>query len=97
MQIEFHPAANQELLDATGWYATRCLRASQEVIEEVKKALKRICDALGHFEHIEFNLQSCTLSRFPFRILSRHQHPRVTMIAVPHFSREPTYWHQRSE
>jgi hypothetical protein len=37
----------------------------------------------------------CTLKTYPFRIVFRHQSSRITIIAIAHAKRRPSYWRGR--
>ncbi len=43
--VRFHPAADEELLEATEWYIERSPKAAAGFIREIEHALSRIAEA----------------------------------------------------
>lgn len=40
--VEFHPAADEELVEATEWYARRSAKAAAGFVREIEHAVARI-------------------------------------------------------
>ena len=96
MQVDFHPAATEELEMSAAWYAQRSLDAARGFAIEVDAALKKVqCDPL-RFPHIDHRHQACGIERYPFQIVFRHDGAKIYVVAIAHAKRRPNYWSERT-
>jgi plasmid stabilization system protein ParE len=52
--VSFHPAADEELLEATEWYATRSAAAATGFAREIEHAIERIAEAPDRYPLTRF-------------------------------------------
>jgi plasmid stabilization system protein ParE len=95
MNVEFHPAALQEVEDAQAWYAERSLLAAAAFLRELSDAVRRLRDAPDRYPSAEAGTHRILLERFPFTIYYRVQPDTLTIVAVAHQKRRPGYWAAR--
>lgn len=69
MRYEFHPAAFEEYLQATRWYAERNQSIALRFIESVEDAIKRILAAPTRWRIIEEDIRRCLTRVFSYAIL----------------------------
>ncbi|MGD0950223.1 MAG: type II toxin-antitoxin system RelE/ParE family toxin [Candidatus Binatia bacterium] len=94
-EVEFHPAAEQELLDAEGWYAERSLIAARAFVQEVALVVERALAAPERWPIHLHGTRRVVFPRFPFSLIYRLREQRIQVIAVAHQSRRPGYWKDR--
>ena len=95
MQVEFHPDATDELESSANWYADRSQTAAQNFLVAVDLAIDSIVSDPERFARLDDRHRGCSVTRFPFQIVFRHDEGRVTIVAVAHAKRRPQYWHGR--
>jgi toxin ParE1/3/4 len=93
--LEFHPAAEAELLEAEEWYAKRNVAAARAFVREVIATLERILAAPRRWPQFEHNTRRIILRRFPYSVIYRTKADVVEVVAVAHHSRRPGYWKGR--
>lgn len=96
MELELHPSARAELLDAVEWYGEQ----DPSVGERFAEAVERVLDGLerdpGRWpEHRQFGVRRVRLTRFPYSIFYDVEEERVWILAVAHARRRPGYWLSR--
>jgi plasmid stabilization system protein ParE len=92
MRYEFHPAAFEEYLQATSWYAERNPSVALGFVESVEDAIKRILEAPKRWRIVDEDIRCCLTRVFSYAILEADY---VLIVAVMHCSREPGYWKTR--
>jgi plasmid stabilization system protein ParE len=95
MDVDFHPEATAELAESTDWYAGRSRAVAQDFLVAVDLVISSIVDDPARFAKIDEAHRSCSVARFPFQIVFRHDESRVVIIAVAHAKRRSGYWRQR--
>lgn len=93
--VQFHPEADQELIEAREWYDARSEVAAQAFSLEVDHAIGRILEAPLRYPIGRRGERRFVLDRFPYTILYRVRESHVFITAVAHQSRRPGYWHHR--
>jgi plasmid stabilization system protein ParE len=94
-EVEFHPAAEQELLDAEDWYAERSLIAARAFVQEVALVVERALVAPERWPIHLYGTRRIVFPRFPFSLIYRLREQRIQVVAVAHQSRRPGYWKDR--
>jgi plasmid stabilization system protein ParE len=94
-RIEFHPEADEELVEALDWYRDRSEVASQAFALEVANAIASIAEAPERWPVSERGTRSKVLQRFPCTILNRYRADSIYVTAVAHHKRRPGYWKKR--
>jgi plasmid stabilization system protein ParE len=97
MRYEFHPEALNEFEDAARFYADCQDNLELRFIACVESAFHRITEDPDRWRHFEEDVRRCLVHVFPYAILYSIESDFVLIIAVMHCSREPGYWHHRTE
>lgn len=93
--LRIHPAALEEAVAATDWYAQRSRRAALRFLEELDRAIDQIARSPEQYPLHKFGTRRMILRRFPFVIVFRTTVSGVEIIAVGHGRRRPGYWRER--
>ena len=97
MRIDFHPAAIEELSNSVVWYKNRSEKAAAQFAIAVDSAISKILSSPDRFVKIDARHRSCSVVRFPFQIVFRHEIDRIYIVAIAHAKRRPGYWRGRAE
>ena len=95
VRISFHPDATAELAASADWYAQRSPSAARDFCVALDIALSNIESDPERFVRIDARRRSCSVHKFPFQIVFRHDEDRVNIVAVAHAKRRPGYWRNR--
>ena len=95
MKYEFHPEAEQELIEAALRYDFEIPGLGQQFGNEVARALELLLGNPELGSRIDEHLRHFVLRRFPFSIVYAATSALVYIVAVAHGSREPGYWKPR--
>lgn len=93
--FEFHPSADEEVVQAFEWYLKRSRSAAQGFLDELHRSLERIAENPDGFAVYLHGLRACALHRFPYLVVYRRREDRIEIVAVPHTHRRPGYWKRR--
>ena len=95
MEVEFHPAADEELSAAATYYESRRAQLGLELTEEVEG----VCTLISEYPEIGRKVDSThrgiPLRRFPFVVFYRVQGSIIQITAVAHKRKRPGYWRLR--
>ena len=95
MRYEFHPAALEEYLEATLWYAEREPQVARKFVASIEEAITRIVEAPQRWRVVDEDVRRCLTRVFPFGILYTIEDDFLLIVAIMHFSRAPGYWKAR--
>lgn len=95
MTFEFHPEALAELSHAAGYYAEQSPGLQFRFLDEVQRAIDRICEDPGRWRIFAGDVRRVLVHVFPFGVLYTVSNRAVVVLAVMHLSREPGYWKSR--
>ena len=95
LRIEFHPAAEAELLEAATWDRARSEKAGAAFRREVERGVTRIAAAPERWPDFKDGARRCLLRRFPFSLVNRLLGDAIQILAVAHGARRPGYWRSR--
>jgi plasmid stabilization system protein ParE len=93
--LEFHAGARRDFDQSFDWYARRSTRAATGFATAIDDAVAEIVENPERFPGTRAGCRYCSLKRYPFRIVFRHTHHRVVIVAVAHAKRRPGYWSKR--
>jgi plasmid stabilization system protein ParE len=93
--LSFHPAADEELLEATEWYLERSAAAAAGFVREIERALSRIAEAPERYPLTRFGQRRFVLVNYPYDVVYRVAPNDIEIIAVAHHARRPAYWRGR--
>ena len=95
VRTSFHPEATAELEASIEWYAERSESAAQNLCLAVDAALTSIEAHPERFAKVDARHHACSVKKFPFQIVYRHDQDRIHVVAVAHAKRRPGYWRDR--
>ena len=94
-KVECHDGARNDFDEAVDWYIRRSVGAAIGFIASVDDAIDRISADPERFAPSIAGCRSCSLRKYPFRLVYRVEDVRLIIIAVAHAKRRPGYWHNR--
>jgi plasmid stabilization system protein ParE len=97
VNLEFHSAAERELLEAINYYNDQRPGLGYEFADAVEEAAERIrANPKGWAWASEKDeLRRCQTKRFPYGLIYQVQVRRIVVVAVMHLRRRPGYWRDR--
>jgi len=95
VRIDFHPAATDELESSADWYEERSPAAARGFAIAVDAAIAKIQQNPERFARLGSRHRSCSVERYPYQIVFRHDASRILVVAIAHAKRSPNYWRRR--
>jgi toxin ParE1/3/4 len=96
--VEFHPEAREEYLQALQWYLERSERIARRLQQELIQAVDLIAEEAEQWPRFEGEIRFLRLRRFPFVLyFEPAREDQLFILAVAHQSRRPGYWRYRRE
>jgi len=96
MKLLFSRAARIEERQA----ALHCMQESSELAlkfrAELKRVIQRILQAPRQFPRVTSTERKALLPVFPYAVIFEDSESEILIVAIAHLSREPLYWHSRS-
>lgn len=92
---EFHPAAEQEVVEAAEWYEHARDRLGDGFMDAVIEAADRAAAFPERGSSHRAGTRRIVLDRFPYDVVYMVRPQRVVIVAVAHHSRRPGYWRKR--
>lgn len=96
MKVLFDKLAKAELEDASAYYEFEAAGLGSQFREEVKNAIRRICEYPAAWPKERGDVRRHLLHRFPYKILYSIEADYIYILAVAHSHRRPDYWIERS-
>jgi len=93
--LRFHPAADEELLEANEWYLQRSGTAAAGFVREIEHALSRIAEAPERYPVTRLGRRRFVLLNYPYDVVYRVTRDEIEIIAIAHHARRPAYWRNR--
>ena len=99
--VLYEEEAEQELIEAAGWYEERREGLGEAFIAEVARQVSRAAKAPHRFskvpsqKHVDHPIRRAVLKRFPYVIVFVELDDELRVLAVAHAKRKPTYWARR--
>ena len=98
IDVQFHPEAREEYLDAIAWYLTHSETIARAFQQEVYEAVDRIRDGPSHWPLFADQVRWIRLHRFPYLLyFEEASSSLVEVLAVAHAKRRPGYWRSRRQ
>lgn len=94
-QLEFHPDARLDAMEAYDWYAERNLEVADAFQEQLQDAGRAIQDSPETWASYLLGTRRYLMKQFPFVVVYRVVNDRIEIIAVAHGRRKPGYWRER--
>ncbi|GAB6274755.1 MAG: hypothetical protein STSR0004_16200 [Peptococcaceae bacterium] len=95
MTYSFHPEAHVEFKEATLHYSEKSRSLGSAFYSEVEYAIERIVENPLLYRVIDEDVRRCLTKRFPYAILYSIEDHYILILAIMHYSREPSYWKHR--
>ena len=97
IRYRFLSPAEEEMIEAAVFYEAASTRLGSEFLDDVQRAIDRLCAHPHAGEAITSNLRRALLHRFPFSIIYCIEENVVIIIAIAHHGRRPGYWLARDD
>lgn len=94
--ITIRPEAEAELAEAYAWYERQRPGLGDEFLVRLDECLSSIQSRPLLHPIVHREVRRALLRRFPYGVFYVLGEDRVTVLAVPHLSRAPTRWMDRS-
>ena len=95
MKYKFHPEAQFEFSESVLYYSEKNPKLGTAFYTEVENVIYKITKNPTIYTTIEEDIRRCLTKRFPFGILYTIEKDYILILAVMHFSRDPSYWKHR--
>lgn len=89
--------AEQELLEAVGYYESKCPGLGMDFLSEVESGLDMVGSLPTLWPLREDGTRRYLVHRFPYLVIYLHHEDHVWIIAFAHCKRKPGYWRERVE
>ncbi|MHC5612395.1 MAG: type II toxin-antitoxin system RelE/ParE family toxin [Nostoc sp.] len=94
--VIFHPLAEQELIDAVGYYEEQRPGLGLEYLGEIEHAVNFLIRYPEAGSKVRGSLRRLILPKFPYSLLYRIlEDDQIRILAVAHHKRKPQYWVDR--
>lgn len=84
--------ANDEVRQATAWYAERSELAATRFVADYRDTRARAVEHPTQWPELEPGIRRVLFKHFPFAVIYLTDELRITIIAVMHQRRRPGYW-----
>lgn len=91
----FLTPAEEEMTEAALFYEAASNQLGTDFLDDVERAIDRLCAYAQAGEVITSDLRRTLLHRFPFTLIYAIEENVIVIIAVAHESRRPGYWKSR--
>ena len=91
-----HPAASEELGEAAVFYEEREPGLGEAFLQEFLSAVEKVLEHPQRWPIREYGFRKIGLRRFRHNVRYIERQDNLYIIAVPHSSRKPGYWKQRT-
>lgn len=96
VELELHPEAREELVQAADWYAEHELHVAEHFVAAVEDVFRALARNPNRWpEQRQFGVRRVRLKKFPFSIFYDFDDSTITVFAVAHTKRKPGYWIKR--
>jgi len=95
-RVDFHPAAEAELLAAARYYEEQAQNLGLDFLDAVEATCDRLLEFPGIGREFGDRLKRVLVPRFPFGLIYRFDGNRLVVLAVANLYRRPGYWRGRA-
>lgn len=95
MKVEFFPAAEQELTEASEHYEGQLQGLGSDFVLEVERLCAVLIELPSLGERLDPIHRRIPLQRFPYALIFRRDQDIIRVVAVAHRRRKPGYWSPR--
>jgi len=97
ISYRFLTPAEEEMTEAALFYEAVSSRLGTDFLDDVQRAINRLCDYPQAGEVITSGFRRTLLHQFPFNLIYAIEQNVIVIIAVAHQSRRPDYWKSRAD
>ncbi len=95
MNIEFHPSAEEEFIEAAQYYEERVPGLGSRFISELEALATLISERPLIGGQIGEKFRRVVFRRYPFSLIYVVEETAISVVAVAHQQRLPGYWRHR--
>jgi plasmid stabilization system protein ParE len=95
ISYRFLTLAEEEMIETAMFYEAACGQFGNDFLDDVQRAINRLCDFPYAGELVDSDLRRALLHRFPFSIIYALEENVIVIVAVAHHGRRPGYWLSR--
>jgi plasmid stabilization system protein ParE len=95
--VDFHPAAEQEFLEATTYYDEQETGLGLDFASEVVATVDRITAYPNAWPLVDEGVRRALLRTYPYGLIYAVDSDQVFILAVMHLHRSPGYWSARHD
>lgn len=95
MKVEFFPAAEQELTEATEHYDGHLQGLGSDFLLEAERLCAVLIELPSLGEKLDLIHRRLPLRRFPYALIFRRDEDIIRIVAVAHRRQKPGYWSPR--
>src|SRR5215204_2540605 len=96
ISYRFLTPAEEEMTEAAQFYEAASSRLGTDFLDDVQRAIDRLCDHPRAGEAITSDFRRTLLHRFPFSLIYAIEENVIVIVAVAHHGRRPGYWRSRA-
>jgi plasmid stabilization system protein ParE len=97
MRVEFHPLAEEELIEQAAYYNERVPGLGAAFVSEAEAIAAALLEHPQIGALLDADMRTLPLRRFPHSLIYAVEGKRVLVLAIAHQKRKPGYWRQRRE
>ena len=95
MRVEYHPAVEQDVMEALRRYDSVSQRLGEEFKAELRRLIAVAAEKPGRFYLIKLGLHRANLKRFPYHFVYRALADGIRVTLVRHHRRDPSFGMER--
>jgi toxin ParE1/3/4 len=95
MKVEFLDPAEDEFLDAVGYYNREGEGLGYKFAAEVGRTIGRIIEYPNAWASLSRRTRRCRTNRFPYGVVFQVRSDIILIVAVMHLHRDPESWKDR--
>lgn len=97
MNVEFHPGAQSDLLNAFEWYERQDPGLGEAFAAEVDRVIATLIQFPEASQKITRRARQCPTRRFPYGVVYQALPGRIRVLAISHLRRDQKYWSKREK
>jgi plasmid stabilization system protein ParE len=94
VKVRYSALARADIRDAKAYYRQENPKTPARLAAELRHALRRIREHPQSGAPYELGTRRFILDRFPYAVVYYLTIEGIHVVAVPHHSRDPDYWHK---
>ncbi len=95
VNVKFLAVSRDEVRNARDWYQERSVATAEGFLRELDRAISLIRQTPDIWPEFGYGCRGYALRTYPFSVIFRVMGDEITIVAVAHKRRRPTYWSGR--